>query len=331
MKRILSLVLLLALLCTLFACGKKNPDNGTTETPDNGTTETPDNGNGTTTGSYKLGIGMVVENTANTNSTTESTVAAVITDANGKIVACRIDAIQMKNLFKDGAVDTSKTFSTKVELGDAYNMVAYGGATAEWYVQAKTFETFVTGKTLAEVAAIVTDGEGKTEQVAGCTIIVTSFIEAITLACNDTYAVSFEAASVPTLGVSIAGAIADKSNAETELVKVEATMDASAVAMVDGKVVAATLDCAAPSFTYVEDANTVSFSGTKRQLGDAYNMVTYGGAIAEWYAQAQTFANTTVGKTAAEVAEITIEGVAGCTIYAGSFKTALVKAANAAR
>ena len=322
MKRILSLVLLLTLLCTLFACGKKNPDN----TPDNGN-ETPDNG--TTT--YELGIGMVVENTASTNSSAEATVAAVITDANGKIIACRLDAIQMKNLFKDGAVDTTKTFSTKVELGDAYNMVTYGGAAAEWYVQAKTFETFVTGKTLSEVTAITTNDEGKTEQIAGCTIIVTGFIEAITKACNDTCAVTFEAAKAPTLGVSIAGAISDKSNAEAELVKLEATMDAAAVAMVDGKVVAATLDCAAPSFTYVEDANTVSFTATKRELGDAYNMVTYGGAIAEWYVQAQTFANTTVGKTAAEVAEITIEGVAGCTIYAGSFKTALTKAANAAR
>ena len=310
MKRILSLIVLLTLLCTLFACGQK-PD------------ETPANV------SYKLGIGMAVENTAAANSSTESTVAAVLTDADGKIVACRLDAIQMKNLFTEGAVDATKTFSSKVELGDSYNMVTYGGATAEWYVQAKTVEAFVVGKTATEVAAIVVGEDGKTEQIAGCTIMVDAFIEAITDACNDKYAVSFESATVPTLGVAVAASLSNKSN--EELAKVEAAMDAAAVAMVDGKVVAATLDCAAPTFTYADDANTVSFTNTKRELGDNYNMVTYGGAAAEWYAQAQAFANSACGKTAAQVAELSIEGVAGCTIYAGAFKTALAKAANAVR
>ena len=213
-------------------------------------------------------------------------------------------------------------------------MVTYGGASAEWYVQAKTFEEYVVGKTAADVAGIVTDAEGKTAQIAGCTIIVTGFQEAIAKACADQYAVAFQSTTAPTLGVSVVAALADSSKENddgTVTVKAEATMDFAAVAMVDGKVVAATLDCAAPTFTYADEANTVKFDGTKRQLGDNYNMVTYGGAIAEWYAQAQAFANTANGKTAAEVAELSIEGVAGCTIYAGSFKTALVKAVNAAR
>ena len=117
MKRILSLVLLLAMVCMLFACNKPE------ETPDNGGNQTP------TATAYKLGIGVVVENTVAANSNTEATVAAVIVDAQGKIVACRLDAIQMKNLFtitKDDneaivsvSVDETKTFSTKVELGDA--------------------------------------------------------------------------------------------------------------------------------------------------------------------------------------------------------------------
>ena len=329
MKRILSLIVLLAMVCMLFACNQ--PDNNGGENNNNAA-------------DYKLGIGVVVENTVAANSNTEATVAAVIVDAQGKIVACRLDAIQMKNLFtitKDDAetivsvsVDETKTFSTKVELGDAYNMVTYGGASAEWYVQAKTFEEYVVGKTAADVAGIATDAEGKTAQIAGCTIIVTGFQEAIAKACADQYAVAFQSTTAPTLGVSVVAALADSSKENddgTVTVKAEATMDFAAVAMVDGKVVAATLDCAAPTFTYADEANTVKFDGTKRQLGDNYNMVTYGGAIAEWYVQAQTFANTANGKTAAQVAELTIEGVAGCTIYAGSFKAALVKGANNAR
>ena len=37
-----------------------------------------------------------------------------------------------------GAVDTAKTFLTKRELGEDYNMVKYSDATLEWYQQAET-------------------------------------------------------------------------------------------------------------------------------------------------------------------------------------------------
>ena len=43
------------------------------------------------------------------------------------------------------------------------------------------------------------------------------------------------------------------------------------------------------------------YTATKRELGDDYNMVKYGNAIAEWDAQAKAFADYTVGKTADEV------------------------------
>ena len=65
--------------------------------------------------------------------------------------------------------------------------------------------------------------------------------------------------------------------------------------------------------------------------GMKVKILSYGGAIAEWYAQAQAFANTAVDKAPADVAGLATEGVAGCTIYVGGYHKALVKAASYVR
>ena len=315
MKRVLSLLVLVALLCTaLVGCKEPEPTDAT----------------------YKLGIGVAVENTTTNEAKAKSevTAAAVILDADGKIVACRIDTLAVDAFFAEGAVVANKTYTSKMELGDDYGMLgaAYGSTLAEWDAQAKAFETFVTGKTLSEVSAINDD-----TVIAGCTIGTEAFVEAVEDACKDGFAVSFTSAVAPTLGVALNGGVADKSKKDADdnvtEVAAELTVDAAAVAMVEGKVVAATLDCATPKFTLDGEDVAVSFSKTKREFGDGYGMLgaAYGSTLAEWYTQAQTYANTTVGKTATEVAALATEGVAGCTIYAGTFKLALEKAAKAVR
>ena len=62
---------------------------------------------------FHLATGMLV---------VDATVAAVVLDANGKIVLCRIDVAQNKMDVTGGAVDTAKTFETKMELGSRYGM-----------------------------------------------------------------------------------------------------------------------------------------------------------------------------------------------------------------
>ena len=102
-----------------------------------------------------------------------ATVAAVVVDANGKIVDCRIDAIDLTATIENGAVVASSDFKSKAEQGDAYGMVAYGGASAEWYVQAKTYAATAVGKTAADISSLATEG------VAGCTIAVDAYKAAI--------------------------------------------------------------------------------------------------------------------------------------------------------
>lgn len=74
----------------------------------------------------------------------------------------------------------------------------------------------------------------------------------------------------------------------------------------DGKILAAITDAIQPVINADKEGKIVdsSFKGTKRELGPDYGMVAIGNAIAEWDAQAQAFANYTVGKTADEVRAI---------------------------
>ena len=74
---------------------------------------------------------------------------------------------------------------------------------------------------------------------------------------------------------------------------------------------------------------------TKNELGENYGMVAWGGAIAEWDAQAASFASYITGKTAADVAGIAVNEktaptdadlAASVTIKIGGFQELIAKA-----
>lgn len=83
-----------------------------------------------------------------------------LTVKDGVITSCVIDSLQGKvNFSAVGEItsDLSAPLQTKTELGDSYGMVAWAGATAEWYQQAASFAAYVTGKTVPEVNGIAVD------------------------------------------------------------------------------------------------------------------------------------------------------------------------------
>ena len=86
-----------------------------------------------------------------------------LTEKDGKITSCVIDALQAKVSFDTtGTITTDLTapVQTKNQLGENYGMVAWGGAKYEWNEQAASFCKYVTGKSAAEVAGIaVTEGK----------------------------------------------------------------------------------------------------------------------------------------------------------------------------
>ena len=351
MKKILAIVLCLCMALAAVAC---------TTTP-----ETP------AEAEYKLGMGIVVkmDSTKTGNAQVDATVATVVTDAEGKIVLCRIDVAQNKMNVTDGAVEADKKFETKMELGDRYNMAAYGtpnvegGTVKEWYVQTKAFEEYVIGKTAAEVKAIQLQ-EVNNHQIAvdeallnaGCTMQITEFMAAVEKACNDEQGMTFTTASEFTLGVA-ANTTAEESVAATADKNGTVAMysDFAASVVADGKIIATLNDAIQPKITINAAGEIVekAYTATKRELKEGYNMAKFGasmdpnndGKVLEWYVQSELFSNHVVGMTATEVANMGTAAnsigyqmstdadlvAAGCTIQITAIKAVVAKSANNAR
>ena len=368
MKKALSLLLLACMLFTLTACGSTAAP-AATEAPAEATeapaeaTETPADATEAptevTAAEYKLGMGVSVSlDSSETNKAqVDATVAAVVTDAEGKIVLCRIDCAQNKMDVTGGAVDTEATYITKRDLKFDYNMVKYSNATLEWFEQVENLENWVVGKTAEDIANIETkvNEEGYNvavdeELFASCSISLEAFQDAIVKACNDEKGSTFTTADAFTLGVSaisnskesVAAADSEDGNA---MVKMYTEFGAAAVGA-DGKILAALTDAIQPKITVSAEGEILNkdFTATKRELGDDYNMVKYGNSIAEWDAQAKAFADYTVGMTADEVnaMEIRVNDhgynvsaddtlYASCTIDITGMRATIATAVNNAR
>ena len=105
---------------------------------------------------------------------------AVVSRSGNTISSCYIDSLQAKVTFDAAGTITSDIAApapTKNELGEAYGMKAYGGATYEWDQQAESFSRFVTGKTLTEVAGLAApDGyAANADLAASVTIRIAGF------------------------------------------------------------------------------------------------------------------------------------------------------------
>ena len=291
----------------------------------------------------KFGVGVSIEASAK-DATAEkagtgevdSTVAVITVDADGKVVACKIDVAQIKASYtSEGKAVATTDFRTKCEKGTDYGMSKTGKQ--EWYVQAAAFESVVVGKTLDEIKALEAEGGKGTEAVttAGCTIGVSEFVRALEKAFANLADSNATAESTLKIGMATEQSLKDY-DAETGKDgsnEVDTTVFAAAVDK-DGKVVAVDTDCVQVKFTF-DGTGKSTFTATevlsKRQKGDNYGMSKTGKT--EWYAQADAFETQCIGKTAAEIAALMVEGgkgteaviTAGCTIGVAGFVEAAAK------
>ena len=213
MKKFFAMLLLVCMILSLAACGQQAAPAPAAEQPaaeepaaeEVAPAEEAAPAEEPAAAEYKLGMGVSLNMNSSKagNAQVDATVAAVVTDAEGKIVAVKLDVAQNKMDITDGQVETEKEFKTKLELGDDYNMVKFSDAVAEWYDQAAAFEAYVIGKTADEVAGTetVVNDEGHTVVTdetlyASCSISVGDFIEAIVKACNDDQAQTFTAGEI---------------------------------------------------------------------------------------------------------------------------------------
>ncbi len=337
MKKIIAILLACCCLLGLTACGAKEAD-------------------------YKLGMGVVLSTDSSKENLAQvdATVAAVVLDANGKIVQCRIDVAQNKMDVTGGAVDTAAAFETKMELGSRYGMAGIidndgDGVMLEWDAQAKAFESYVVGKTAAEVRGIQTQEAGghliavdTALLSAGCSMQITDFMEAVAKACEDKFAVAFKAGEGFKLGVAAVSEASESTAATADadgVAKLYSEFGASVVSA-EGKILAALNDATQPKIS-VSTAGAITgaeFKGTKRELGADYGMVAYGAAIAEWDAQSAAFSAYCIGKTASEVRGIETKTndhgyavpvdatlYAGCTMQITGMMEVIARAADYAR
>ena len=289
----------------------------------------------------KFGVGVAITTSAkdateekNGTGEADSTVAVITVDADGKVVACKIDVAQIKaNYTADGKAVATTDFRTKGEKGNDYGMSKTGKK--EWFEQAAGFESVVVGKTLAEIKALVAEGGKGTADVinAGCTIGVSEFVSAIEKAFANLADSNATAACTLKIGMATEQSLKDATEEKDGSNEVDTTVFAAAVDK-DGKVVAVDTDCVQVKFTF-DATGKSTFTATevlsKRQKGDGYGMSKTGKV--EWYAQADAFETQCIGKTVAEIVALEAEGgkgveavqTAGCTIGVSGFTAAAAK------
>ena len=309
---------------------------------------------------YTLGLGLVYGDV--TNAQINATIATVVLDNNGVIVACKIDAVQNKYTVTDSVAFTN--LLTKKELGYDYNMAAFGhslignATVKEWFEQAAAFEAWCVGKTLAQVEAMPTQVKGEHNYVisadedllaAGCTISITDFINAVVKAGNDEQSMTFTTDGEIVLGLGVNSADNGSAGDDFEAT-VKMNIDYAAVASVDGVIVATLNDATQPQVKLEDGAVT----GTdklisKRELKEGYNMAAYGsdnngdGIVKEWYIQSAELSKYLVGKTIEEVAALETTLVnghyistddalltAGCTMQITGIQDVVLEAAEKA-
>ncbi len=263
-------------------------------------------------GALKTGLALVTSVSDSTSATADAagqakydvTMVAVLVDEAGVIQDCIIDGVATSVGFDAaGAIttDIAAPVSTKNELGEAYGMKAYGGAVAEWDQQAQA---------LADQPALpAPEGALKTGLA-----LVTSV--------SDSTSATADAAGQAKYDVTMVAVLVDEAGVIQDCI-----IDGVATSVGFDAAGAITTDIAAPV-------------STKNELGEAYGMKAYGGAVAEWDQQAQALADFAVGKTVQELKEGAIDEsgkapagsdlATSATIYLGGYVSAIeVAAANA--
>ncbi len=304
-------------------------------------------GCGSSAAPVKMGLGLDVyydggssadgETNGKTNAVV--TVAAVLVDADGKIVKCDIDTLDAAVAFTSaGEAVVAADFKTKYELGKDYGMVAYAGAAKEWFEQADAFCAVAAGKTLAEVKALLVDGYKGNDEViaAGCTVGIADFVRTVEKAYNNAAESGATAADALNVGIVAKATAKNASDEGDGSVKLEVAVAGAAVN--GGKVTAITNDAVDVTVTFTATGELVEADApkTKRELGADYGMVAYAGSAKEWFEQADAFDAICVGKTADEITALVVDGYkgteevisAGCTIGIADMAAACAKAAK---
>ncbi len=360
MKKLLSLLSLLLCLGLLTACAGTPviyhincdcPEGGTN--PPAATKPTPDEPAPVPEGALKLGLALTTDISGSFAATADKngegkydvTMVAVLVDNDGVIRGCLIDGIATSVKFDTAGqitTDLSVAPQTKNELGADYGMVAWGGAIAEWDAQAKALADFAVGKTVAELKEGAIDESGKapagSDLASSATIYLGGYVATIEKAVANAKHMGTQGGD--SLRMAAVSAVSGSSSATAEGAGVsQLDVTVTALSMKGDTITACTLDSVQAKVSFdAAGAVTADLSQpvqTKNELGADYGMVAWGGAIAEWDAQAAAFAKYVTGKTPSQVAGIAVNDktaptdadlATSVTIAIGDFQGLIAKA-----
>ncbi len=344
MKKLLAMLLALVMVLSFAACGNEEPaedPSSDVEEPSSDVEEPTDEPE-VTEATYTLGLGTVVSQTVGDKAQVDATMASVVLDAEGTIVAVDLDVAQSKGVKDDAGVYTAEGFDarTKTEKGPDYGMTVASPIGAEWDAQMAAFEAWAIGKTvdyIANVELVESNGHmvaaNEADLYAGCTMQITDFQAALVDALNNT--VEFTADSFK-LGLGI---VTSCNVTETSI---EMYSDYAAVVTDEnGTILAARLDAIQPKIGLEADGTTTAIEDlrSKYTKKEDYGMTVASPIAAEWYTQADAYCTYVVGKVAADLEAIELiehnghmvalneaDLYAGCTMQVGSYIEATVKA-----
>ena len=306
-------------------------------------------------GAVKTGLAVSTKISDSTSATAEAagaakydvTLAAVTVDDNGVIRSCVIDSIPATvNFDAAGQItsDVAMALPTKNEQGEAYGMVAWGGAKAEWDAQVAAVAKYAVGKTVEQLKngdIDMASGKAKdgTDLSSSATIYLAGYVYAIEAAVNN--AKHLGAQDGDQLVLSTLNSVKSSTSATADKAgNIQLDADITALTKAGDKITSCYIDSLQAKIA-MDATGTITTDlsaevKTKNQLGEGYGMVAWGGAKAEWDAQAAAFAAYVTGKTAQEVAGIAINEstkpadgtdlATSVTISIGGFQALIAKA-----
>ena len=327
MKKILALGLAGGLAVGFAACS-----NGAAKD------EGKDNGDAATAKTGFAVISTIKDDEYNKSATAleiNSVAAAVLVDAEGKVIDVKIDEAQTKpDLKKDGG--DVKDLRTKLNKKEDYGMKSASPIGKEWYEQVAAFEAWAKGKTAEQIKAGVDATTGTATDAdlkAGCTIYANGFVSVVEKAIAQ--ATDCGAKATDTLKLSMTTSKYYESNEnllqyDTDYAVV--TLDA------EGKVTSCIID-ASQGKCPIENGEFKAEKGefkSKKELKEDYNMKGASPIGKEWYEQAAHFEAWTIGKTAEQIKACVGEDMkpsdadlkAGCTITIVSIANNVANAAT---
>ncbi len=350
MKKLLALLLALVMVLSFAACAdEEEPETPVEPSESEEQTEEPEEPV-VEAATYKVGLGTVVS-TGSTNETTaqvDATFAAVVTDADGVIVAIDLDVAQSKCKADEAGVFSAEGFDarTKTEKGSDYGMAPASPIGAEWDAQMAAFEAWAIGKTVEEIVAVkLVEHNGhnvamnETDLYAGCTMDITAFQGAVADSVNYTTEFTAEGAIKLGLGVETTCSVAEATEEKAGSIQMYSNY-AAVVTDEAGLVLAARLDAIQPKIELALDGTLTPIEDLRSKYtkqGD-YGMLPASPIGAEWFTQADAFCAYLVGKDAATIGAIELTEsnghqvavdealYAGCTMGIDSYINATVKA-----